>query len=291
MKDQIYYLIPGQEQSNISDETIPLQVNCVGYCKRPHPYTHTHPVGRNDYFLQYITEDELIIQSDGKYQKHPKGSFIIHPPKKPYSYYSPDSRAEFFHVRFTGFHVGRLLANLGIVPGKVYRTFADCVNSSDIANIFVKLFDEFTKRRPGFSDISTAYLTEILVNLSREVKKTRQSDKRKLNSIAYLHQNFRDNTPIGELAAMEHLGVSRYREVFHEQMGMSPIDYRTSLRIRRACELLSQTDLAVSEIAQDSGFTDIFYFARMFKAKTGVTPNKYRDNEKREKAVNSSKRG
>lgn len=201
MKDQIYYLIPGQEQSNISDETIPLQVNCVGYCKRPHPYTHTHPVGRNDYFLQYITEDELIIQSDGKYQKHPKGSFIIHPPKKPYSYYSPDSRAEFFHVRFTGFHVGRLLA------------------------------------------------------------------------------------------AMEHLGVSRYREVFHEQMGMSPIDYRTSLRIRRACELLSQTDLAVSEIAQDSGFTDIFYFARMFKAKTGVTPNKYRDNEKREKAVNSSKRG
>jgi len=280
MKDQIYYLIPGQEQSNFSDETRPLQVNCVGYCKRPHPYTHTHPTGRNDYFLQYITEGELIIQSDGKDQKHPKGAFIIHPPKKPYSYKSPDSRAEFFHVRFTGFHVGRLLANLGIVPGKVYRTTTLNESSANIATLFVKLFDEFTNRHHGFIDVCASLLMSILVTLSRELDKTRAGEPRTLASIAYLHQHFREDTPIGDLAAMDHLGVSRYRELFHEQMGMSPIEYRIALRIQHAGDLLSQTDLSLAEIAAVSGFSDVFYFGRMFKAKTGVSPKKYRDSEK-----------
>lgn len=283
MDDQAYYLIPGQEQSNVSDKTVPLQINSSGYCKRRQPYNHKELTGRNDYLLQYIMEDELVIQINGKDRRYPKGSFIIYPPHKPYSYKSPNSRAQFYWVHFSGFNVGRLLANLGIIPGKVYITSAAYKSTSNITFLFAKIFDEFTQRRPGFADISTAYLTEILVALSREADKSRAGDHRNLTSIAYLHQNFRDSTLISELAAMDHLGVSRYREIFHEQMGMSPIDYRTALRIQHACELLSQTDLTVSEIAQDSGFTDIFYFARMFKAKTGMPPKKYRDKEKNKK--------
>lgn len=283
MNNQSYYLIPGSEKSNFADETVPLRVNCAGYCMRLKPFNTAEPVGRNDYYLQYVVEDELIIKADGKEKKYPKGAFIVYAPKTPYSYKSHNAKARYYWAHFTGFHVGRLLANLGIVPGKVYTTSAAYKTTSHISYTFVRIFDEFTTRRPGFTDECASLLTQILVALSREIDKVKTGEMRDMPSIAYLHNNFRENTPIGELAAMDHLGVSRYREVFREQMGMSPIDYRTALRIQYACELLSQTDYSMAEISASSGFTDVFYFSRMFKSKTGTTPKKYRESESKKK--------
>lgn len=283
MENQSYYLTPGPEKCNISDQTVPLRVNCVGFCKRLKPFKTSEPSGRHDYYLQYIVEDELVIAVGGKEKRYPKGTFTVYPPGTPYCYKSPNARVRYFWAHFTGFHVGRLLVNLGIIPGKIYRTSAAYKTSSHISYMFVRMFDEFSQRRPGFLDETASLLTEVLVALSREVSKTRAGETRSLSSIAYLHHHFRDNTPISELAAMDHLGVSRYREVFHEQMGMSPIDYRIALRIQHACELLSQTDYTIAVVSIESGFADVFYFARMFKAKTGMTPKKYRDEAFKQK--------
>jgi AraC-like DNA-binding protein len=54
------------------------------------------------------------------------------------------------------------------------------------------------------------------------------------------------------------------------------VEYHIRLKIRRACRLLKQTDLNITEIAFRSGFEDSNYFARQFRKIMGVSPSLYR---------------
>ena len=160
--------------------------------------------------------------------------------------------------------------------GKLYHTSPSEKKRAYIFELFRGMFDEFSNRRQGMEEACAGFLTNILVSLTREAEKVSVGKKRRLSTVSYLHIHYRENTSIAELAAMEHLSVSRYREVFKNQTGMSPVDYRTALRISNACRLLLQTDLTVAEIAADCGYSDVFFFMRLFKRKTGVTPGEYR---------------
>ena len=53
-------------------------------------------------------------------------------------------------------------------------------------------------------------------------------------------------------------------------------EYIINLRIERASELLISTDSSVSYISAVCGYTDEFYFSRIFKKKTGYSPLMYR---------------
>ena len=55
-------------------------------------------------------------------------------------------------------------------------------------------------------------------------------------------------------------------------------EYLNSLRINRALELIGDPDLSVSEISEKCGFSDPYYFSKVFKKITGLTPTEYRKN-------------
>ena len=58
------------------------------------------------------------------------------------------------------------------------------------------------------------------------------------------------------------------------------MDYIIDMRVRKACEMLKYSDVSVTEIAESTGFCDIFYFSRMFKKAIGVSPTNYRLRER-----------
>ena len=49
------------------------------------------------------------------------------------------------------------------------------------------------------------------------------------------------------------------------------------LRVKQACELLKNSDLPIHDISEKVGYNDYFYFSRIFKRLTGVTPSAFRD--------------
>ena len=67
-------------------------------------------------------------------------------------------------------------------------------------------------------------------------------------------------------------------ERFRQKTGMSFTEYKNLVRIRRAKELLRQSALSMTEIAQDVGLDSASYFTRLFKQVTGQTPQAYRNN-------------
>lgn len=68
-----------------------------------------------------------------------------------------------------------------------------------------------------------------------------------------------------------------YVSRLYKQQTMSTIvDVIQQLRIRKACELLEQTDWSVADVAEQTGFASSSYFHRMFKRSLGVTPTDFR---------------
>ena len=63
---------------------------------------------------------------------------------------------------------------------------------------------------------------------------------------------------------------------FRETYGASPMRLLRGIRIGRARELLAATDLTLETIAERAGFARGSYFARAFRAATGLTPGEYR---------------
>ena len=76
----------------------------------------------------------------------------------------------------------------------------------------------------------------------------------------------------------EDLGVSysNFRKLFKEYTGLSPATYQQDLRLLRAKELLSTTDLTIKEIAYRLNFESPDYFSAKFKAKMGCKPSEAR---------------
>ena len=63
---------------------------------------------------------------------------------------------------------------------------------------------------------------------------------------------------------------------FHKILGRSIHDEIARVRLRRACELLAETDLPIKEIAHKAGFRHQEYLGAVFKAAMGNTPGQYR---------------
>ncbi len=64
--------------------------------------------------------------------------------------------------------------------------------------------------------------------------------------------------------------------LFRSTFGVTPVEYRTAVRLERAKALLRDPRLTVSEVAYAAGFDDPGYFARRFRQQNGVTPSAFR---------------
>ncbi|MGO4376562.1 helix-turn-helix domain-containing protein, partial [Paenibacillus sp. MCAF20] len=65
-------------------------------------------------------------------------------------------------------------------------------------------------------------------------------------------------------------------QLFKKETNTTFTQYVTALRMEYACRLLSETDLPINEVAEQSGYSDYFYFSRIFKRTKGTTPSSYR---------------
>lgn len=79
-----------------------------------------------------------------------------------------------------------------------------------------------------------------------------------------------------ELAKLCNLSLSTFKREFKKEFDDSPTNYINDRRLEKAKELLTITDLPISEIAYEIGFQDSLYFTRLFKNKIGIPPTTYR---------------
>ena len=262
------------KESNRASEDLPLILNCAGHFTSKHPFCTDKANGRLDYYLMYINSGKLTLPNGDEAIGAGAGDLIIFRPNQRYGYtYSGGETLSYFWVHFTGSEVkSRLFEySLECFPVK-YSTDP----KNHIPHRMMTIFDAFPKQDSLRERELSALLERLLITVSRSV--VRGSEKRGTltEALRYIGSNYNSNIHIADLAAIEHLSVSRFNFLFKEQIGMPPTRYILSLRMSSAKELLSSTDLPIKQIGMMCGYPDPHFFSKTFKSFLGISPAEYR---------------
>ncbi len=93
-----------------------------------------------------------------------------------------------------------------------------------------------------------------------------------------IRESLESSLTIQQVAEEMGVSYSNFRKLFKEFTGISPATYQQDLRLQRAKELLSTTDMSIKEIAYRLNFESPDYFSAKFKIKTGHRPSELRWN-------------
>jgi len=148
--------------------------------------------------------------------------------------------------------------------------------------LFIQIEKEYKKKDPFSRKLVSSYLNAIIHNLLRQLTQSESVNTSHFVEKAqdYINNNFTRSISISRLAESCHISPSYLHKVFHRQVGMTPIQYITSLRIQQSEYLLESSTLSITEIAEHCGFEDARYFCRVFKKHKGSSPSQYRENSK-----------
>ncbi|MFN7101341.1 MAG: helix-turn-helix domain-containing protein [Pseudorhizobium sp.] len=91
-----------------------------------------------------------------------------------------------------------------------------------------------------------------------------------------MRERLSEDIGLDELAAEARLSPFHFARMFKHSLGVPPRVYLTRLRMERVCELLAMTDLPITEIAQQVGYSSNQVLARVFMKHQRMSPTEYR---------------
>ena len=264
-------------KSKVSHDA-PLVVNLVNDCFQnfePFSYDTYNSVGREDYFLIYVTDGIFNTKINDVVFNLKKGAVVLYPPKYKYHYWG-EPPSKYLCAHFTGSHAEKILTDLGfsLEPFVLENEF-----SPKIKSLFEKMVEQDITKAPFLQYSLACLLEEILLTIA--IARVRNSGYRTFKkSIKYIHANYTEKIQIPDLAKMEGLSNSRYITLFSKEMGKTPSEYILSLRLGRACDLLSTSNMEISLVGASSGYKDQYFFSKIFKKHMGMSPQEYRKRYK-----------
>ena len=120
-------------------------------------------------------------------------------------------------------------------------------------------------------------LLSILAARSEALPTSENADTRRLKTLLqYVNAHFSETISVAEAAAVCQCSSSHFMRWFRQMTGQSFTEYLNACRLNAAAEALRATDDTVLAVAERTGFRNLSYFNRAFKARFGMTPKEYR---------------
>lgn len=92
----------------------------------------------------------------------------------------------------------------------------------------------------------------------------------------YLDMKYSEKIKLQDVAKKFGIHPNYMTRIFHEKYGVSPKQYLMDVKLKKACRLLTTTELSVSVIASSLGFDDQLAFSKIFKKEFAISPTEYR---------------
>lgn len=267
------------QEDELLNEEIPLRVNSCGvYRLKTLPLMSTfRPTGRPDYQILYIASGKACFNLEGHSVEVAAGNMVLYLPKQAqqYAYYLID-KPEVYWVHFTGSDARKRMEEAGFDKSRILNTGI----SSKYQEVFSTMIQELQLPRSCSSDLASLSLLQLCFYLKRMkeeggFQKT-QSQREMEQAVRYFHENLSKEIEVENYAKKLHMSTCWFIRSFKSYTGMPPRKYLTSIRIKKAKELLESTDYSVGEIGGIVGYDNPFYFSRIFKKISGNSPAQYR---------------
>lgn len=255
----------------------------IGY----YPMAEGHLRARTDgspqtIFIHCVAGEGWCEIGDARYEVRSSDLLII-PAHRPHAYGASENHPwtiEWFHA--TGKGIPEYLGKMGFHRrSPVLRLRPEAWDSP--------LFEEaLSTLEAGFTDLHLIRAAKALEHLlARLVIRSHKHPSGETSFLAkmeeavlFLRANFDQPLTAPGLASRLGFSTSHFTSLFLQHTGHSPIDYLIRVRISRACALLDMTSLSIQEIAMRTGYGDAYYFSRIFKKITGLSPRSYRNSSK-----------
>lgn len=121
-------------------------------------------------------------------------------------------------------------------------------------------------------------LNQLLTNTVMDWQIGKSAEKSKPVRLArkYIHQHYAESLTLETLSNEVNLNATYLSSVFKRETNQSFLDYLTQVRVDAAKELLADTEIPISDVAEHVGYQDMKYFYKRFKKFTGLSPKDYR---------------
>ncbi|MFM2359146.1 MAG: hypothetical protein RLY16_1139 [Bacteroidota bacterium] len=168
-------------------------------------------------------------------------------------------------------------------------------NNQDLANTINKVIDICYGKDPSKDILADLALREMVVRIiqSQHLTKVESADafaNANSNPLSFVLNFIRLN--IGQQFQMEQLSnlscmsMPTFYRVFKREFGISPLDYILREKIKKAKQMMQITNLSLTEIGYELGFTSLNYFDRQFKRIEGISPKQYRQLLQQKRPIN-----
>ena len=225
---------------------------------------------------QYTLSGWGILEFAG--QKHkvmPGQAFIALVPEN-HCYYLPKNSGnwEFIFLTLTGQNSIKLFRDYRQRYGSVitYKTDSTVVSMAwDIFNPAEKIESAYQLSSLTYNFIMQMFCesrfdNEISSNAPAWVQQVKE----------FCAKNLESDIMIEDLAKIANCSKWHFSRQFSLYEGVSPHRYLMNLRLKLAVQLLENSNLSIKEIAEKSGFYDLAYFGKIFKAHMNILPKNYR---------------
>ena len=165
------------------------------------------------------------------------------------------------HFRLDAKETARLMPRLETLIERSHReTYVDALISEGEALIVISELCDICERRA----VDSPY--------------EENEDAAFLSSVAYLYAHYDETLTIETLSKIAQMSRNAYIEKFKRTMGNPPARFIKLHRVEMIKQMLKDTSLSESEIADAVGCVDVSHLIRLFSSEMGIVPSKYRKN-------------
>ena len=206
----------------------------------------------NEYQLLYLTEGEGTFQSAHQRETRIKEGDLFIDDRIKYGFLTAEK--PIYHVGF----------------------------SSDIVRLYESAYQTALDEAAYFQQMLAGIVNHLL-GLMYSLERNRQLNKNRshvdmINKARLrIRESLESDLTIQQVADELGVSYSNFRKLFKEFTGISPSLYQQDLKLQRAKELLSTTDMSIKEIAYQLNFESPDYFSSKFRAKVGRKPSEFRN--------------
>ncbi|HIT57054.1 MAG TPA: helix-turn-helix transcriptional regulator [Candidatus Galloscillospira stercoripullorum] len=236
---------------------------------------HTHDY----YHLFYVRQGPVDFPVGDQVLAMEDGEFIIPPPGTPHGMNEIKERmVRCYEIKFSvsSHRLERLIASL---PPKLPR--------DEFAGALIReLVEESARGEPASPTIASDYLLTLInylyrhygdrVEVTTGVIDTTGYGQVSKDIVRYLEAHYQQEVPLQEVADALGFNKNYICSAFKRDSGMTIGGCLTIIRIRKAAELISFSDMNLTQVAEATGFTNLSHFNRIFKKIVGVPPGQYR---------------
>lgn len=156
--------------------------------------------------------------------------------------------------------------------------------TEEIAALFYKILEEAASQKMGYLTQLRNHLLEIIIQCARltENKENHQPsfsqriDKRVSEINKYIETHMDERVTCQNIADNIHLSVRQLNRIVQNEFGMPVSDYIDKLKCEYAKNSLLHSDVPISYVAAEVGFSSEFSFSKFFKRVEGMAPSQFR---------------